>query len=46
LFTEGGTVAYADVDWVDAVAPNVEGLSAGHGFPFNDMRFQDGWIRS
>jgi peptide/nickel transport system substrate-binding protein len=46
LFNTGGTVAYVDVDWVDAVAPNVQGLSAGRAAPFDDMRFLDAWFSS
>lgn len=45
-FDNGGIVVYADTDWVDAVAPNVNGLRAGRAFPFNNFRWQDGWINS
>lgn len=45
LFEEGGTMVYADVNFTDAVASNVEGLTAGRAFPLNDFRWEDGWIR-
>lgn len=44
LFEQGGTIMYADTNFVDAVAKNVNGISAGKAFPFNNMRFQDAWI--
>jgi len=44
VFDEGGSMVYADTNFVDAVAPKVMGLQAGPAFPYNDVRIQDGWL--
>lgn len=44
IFNEGGSMVYADTNFVDAVGSNVMGLQGGPGFPFNDVRIQDGWL--
>jgi peptide/nickel transport system substrate-binding protein len=43
-FNEGGTLAYANVDYIDAVAPKVHGLKATPARNLNNGRLLDGWI--
>jgi len=43
-YTDGGTIAYANADYIDAVAPNVHGLSTTPARNLNGGRLLDGWI--
>jgi peptide/nickel transport system substrate-binding protein len=43
-YNEGGTLAYANVDCIDAVAPNVHGLTTTPARNLNNGRLLDGWI--
>ncbi len=43
-FNEGDYLVWGNVPYVDAVANNVRGLSAGAGFSYNNWRLQDGWL--
>ena len=43
-FDEGGTLAYANADYIDAVAPNVHGLVTTPVRNLNGGRLVDGWI--
>lgn len=43
-FTDGGTLAYANVDYIDATAPNIYGLKTTPARNLNNGRLLDGWI--
>jgi peptide/nickel transport system substrate-binding protein len=43
---DGGYVVWAGFPYIDFAANNVRGLKASGGLPFNNFRFQDGWIAS
>jgi hypothetical protein len=42
--TDGGTMAYANVDYIDATAPNIYGLKTTPARNLNNGRLVDGWI--
>jgi peptide/nickel transport system substrate-binding protein len=42
----GGYVVWAGFPYIDFAANNVRGLKASSALPFNNFRFQDGWIES
>lgn len=43
---EGGFVLWGSLPYIDFAANNVRGLKASSGLPFNNFRFQDGWIEA
>jgi peptide/nickel transport system substrate-binding protein len=43
-FNEGGTLAYANADYIDAVASNIQGLKTTPVRNLNGGRLLDGWI--
>jgi len=43
-YNEGGTICWGQLDYVDACANNIHGLTASAGFDFNNWRLCDGWI--
>lgn len=43
-YDQGGEIVFAQADYLDAVAKNVHGLTAGPVLPFNGCRFLDGWL--
>jgi peptide/nickel transport system substrate-binding protein len=45
-FNDGGYVVWAGFPYIDFAANNIRGLKASGGLPFNNFRFQDGWIAS
>jgi peptide/nickel transport system substrate-binding protein len=45
-YNEGGTLAYANADYIDAVAPNVQGLVTTPVRNLNGGRLVDGWVAS
>jgi hypothetical protein len=44
VYTDGGTLMYADADYLDACAPNIEGLKTTLAGNLNIGRLLDGWI--
>jgi peptide/nickel transport system substrate-binding protein len=44
--TDGGYVVWGWLPYIDFAAKNVRGLKASSALPFNNFRFQDGWIAS
>ena len=45
-FDEGGYVVWGWLPYIDFAAKNIRGLTASSALPFNNFRFQDGWIAS
>jgi peptide/nickel transport system substrate-binding protein len=43
-YTDGGTLAFANVDYIDAIAPNIHGLSTTPARNLNNGRLLEGWI--
>ena len=43
-YTQGGSIVWADTDYVDAVANKVQGLKTTPVYNLNGCRLQDGWI--
>jgi peptide/nickel transport system substrate-binding protein len=43
-YSDGGTLAFANVDYIDAIAPNIHGLSTTPARNLNNGRLLDGWI--
>jgi len=41
---EGGYVVWGQSPYIDFAANNIRGLKASSALPFNNFRFQDGWI--
>lgn len=41
---EGGYVVWGWLPYIDFAANNIRGLKASSALPFNNFRFQDGWI--
>jgi peptide/nickel transport system substrate-binding protein len=42
-FEEDGHIVWCNLDWIDAVATQVAGLSSGIANPLNNFRLLDGW---
>ena len=42
----GGYVVWGWLPYIDFAAKNIRGLKASSALPFNNFRFQDGWIAS
>jgi len=45
-FDEGGYVVWGWLPYIDFAAKDIRGLTASSALPFNNFRFQDGWIAS
>lgn len=45
-FDEGGYVVWGQLPYIDFAADDIRGLTASSALPFNNFRFQDGWIAS
>ncbi len=43
---QGGYVVWGWLPYIDFAANNIRGLKASSALPFNNFRFQDGWIES
>jgi peptide/nickel transport system substrate-binding protein len=43
---QGGYVVWGWLPYIDFAAKNVRGLKASSALPFNNFRFQDGWIEA
>ncbi len=43
-YTDGGTLAFANVNYIDAIAPNIHGLSTTPARNLNNGRLLEGWI--
>jgi ABC-type transport system substrate-binding protein len=43
-YSDGGTLAFANVDYIDAIAPNIHGLRTTPARNLNNGRLLDGWI--
>lgn len=43
-YTQGGTLAFANVDYIDAITPKIHGLRTTPARNLNNGRLLDGWI--